>query len=419
MIRKLKPILFLILILSALYGCDGETDAEYYNAMVDPPLKLIRSPYLQNNIADSVTIAWKTTKTAKSCYIEFGTGSSDMVRKVGIVEPQRINTMNYVTLHGLEPFEKYYYKVYTNETLLAEGEEYYFYSAQSVCDQFSFIAVADVGQPPSWHGHFDETMDQISKMKVKPDLGLVLGDIVYPDGESEKADDYFFKKAAPLMRNTPVFAILGNHDHKSPVDVNFKQEWILPNNEHYYSFDYGTAHFIGLDSGDDSGLYDKDNQLDWLENDLKEAQGKYDWTVVFLHHHGRTCSYKIQESDVIGMYPLFVKYGIDLVLNGHIHTYERLKPLDSLGNVLPAFSETEFVYPDIKDGFISVTAGTSGRPSSWEPNGEGYCKEGIVTRAIHELAFARVEIDKQKLFFELISSENGDVLDHFTIDKGL
>jgi predicted phosphodiesterase len=417
--KFIQSYLFFFLII-LLVSCDVKTDAEYYNEMSNPPLKLIRWPYLQNNIADSVTIAWKTTNAANGCYVKYGTDKNDLILKEGKVIAQRMNSMNSVTITELPANKKFYYEVYTNDILMAEGENNYFFSAEGIGNNFSFVAIADVGQPPSWRGYFNKTTEQIAKLKEQPDLALGLGDIVYPDGQSEGVDDYFFKPFQETMSHVPVYAVMGNHDHKSKPNENFIQEWILPGNEHYYSFDYGNAHFIGLDSGDDYGYYDGDNQMNWLENDLKNAQGKYEWIIVFQHHHGRTCSYKIQENSVIGTYKNLVKYNVDLVLNGHIHTYERIKPLDSLGNVLERFQNSNDVYPNIPDGFITITAGTGGKLSRWEPyEDENYCQEGIVAKALHELSFVNVSINDKKLSFKLVSSANGEILDQFIIDKDL
>jgi acid phosphatase type 7 len=420
MIRNFVGFLFLVTIISVINGCDGETEAEYYNNMTDPPLKLIRQPYLQNNLADSITIAWKTTNAAKSCFIEYGFDTGKMMKANGIIERQRINTMNYVTLKGLIPDKKYHYKIYTNDTLLDDDEGNFFYSSNTFKDSFSFFTVADAGQPPSWNGHSDETAERIIELEKLPNFGLGLGDIVYPEGESEKADAYFFKPFQQIFNHVPFFTIPGNHDHKSKLSKNFKEEWISPGNEQYYSFDFGNAHFIGLDSGDDFGFTDCDTQMEWFENDLQNAQCKYDWIIVFLHHHGKTCSYKGDENDVLRIYPNLAKYNVDLVLNGHIHTYERLMPMDSLGYALPQYKYNEFVYPEIKDGFISVTAGTTGRVSSSASQEDlTSCSDELVVRAINKLSFVYIQVEKRKLMFELISSETNKVLDHFMIDKSL
>ena len=402
----------------ALLGCNGITDAVYFNQMPHPPLKLIRNPYLQNSLSDSLTVAWKTSNAATSCFIEYYEYGQKPIRKKGVVERQRINTLNYVTLKNLEPGKKYFYRVYTNNELMHESDLNFFYTSETYNDTFSFITIADAGQPASWHGHCEESAREVMEFVKRPNLGLGLGDIVYPDGESELVDDNFFTPFQDVFANTPFFPVPGNHDHKSKLSENFKQEWMLPGNEQYYSFDFANTHFIGLDSGDDFGFTNCDEQMEWFENDLLCAQSKYDWIIVFLHHHGITCSYKGDENDVLRIYPLLAKYNVDLVLNGHIHSYERLKPMDSLGMVIPEFNNTEFVYPEIRNGFISVTAGTTGKLADAKyEEGDRSCLEKYIVKESNELSVVRVGIEKRKLNFELISSEDGSVLDHFTIDK--
>lgn len=391
-----------------------------FNEMENPPLLLLREPYLQNNFADSVTVVWKTTDAATSGYLEYIDIKNQSVRINANIEHQNVNTLSYVTVKKLSPNHRYYYKVYNNGQLMSDSKNNHFESAQSYRDKFSFLATGDIGQPPSWNGHCKETVNEMLKLESKPNFILGLGDLVYPEGSSLEADRNFFKPFAEILPCTPMYSVLGNHDHKSDIEQNFKQEWILPGNEQYYSFDYANAHFIGLDSGDDFGFSNCKDQMAWFEEDLKCAQGKYDWIILYLHHHGKTCTYKKDENDVLRIYSLLSKYNVDLVLNGHIHQYERLKPLDSLGVVIPEYANHEFVYPEMRNGFISVTAGTGGRVSHSKPeNDMSECRKNKVVRFLEELSFVQVSIDKKVLNFNLVSSEDGSILDHFKIDKNL
>lgn len=102
---------------------------------------------------------------------------------------------------------------------------------------------------------------------------------------------------------------------------------VLPekgNGERWFSFDWGFVHFVGLDS-EMMGP----EQVAWLEQDLQSTQN--DWVVVFLRHppfssgsHGSNAN--VQELFV----PLFEQYGVDLVLAGHDHHYERIIPIEGV-----------------------------------------------------------------------------------------
>ncbi|WNH10961.1 metallophosphoesterase [Thalassobellus suaedae] len=243
---------------------------------------------------------------------------------------------------------------------------------------------------------------------------LGLGDIIYPDGKSAFADAYLFKPMESILKNIPFYPALGNHDWHVNPDINFATEWKLPNNEHYYSFDYNNAHFIALDTRSGK-MYDQENQIEWFENDLKNAQGKYDWIFVYFHHNGITCTYKPEYKAVVDMYPLFAKYNVDLVLNGHAHTYERLMPFDKNGKVMEHYNTPLNEYGDIKGGFIQITTGAGGKlKKDWNP---GQCDKNIVAATAHRGHFTLINIKGRQLKLKAIASIGGAVLDSLVINK--
>ena len=359
----MKNNYYSLFVLTLVFLCSCKrltTKAEKINRMKNPPFELVRKPYLQTVFADSVSILWKTSNAAKSCYVFYGKESLT-AKADGKVIQQRINTMNEVTIKNLDLGQKYYYSIYTNDSLLASGRDYYFYtSPDSNKNKFSFYAMGDIGQPKYRGGFPDVTAYRIDHLPQRPDFGIGLGDIIYSKGESEVADKYLFGHMALINRNIPFYPTLGNHDWKVVPDENFKQEWKLPHNEHYYSFEYANAYFIALDSRNGS-LFEEKKQSLWLEQTLLEAQNLYDWIFVYLHHNGKTCTYKPNYEAVMNLYPLFAGCNVDLVLNGHAHTFERTHPYDAHGNVLEQYRSNITTYPAIHDGFIQITTGAGGK----------------------------------------------------------
>jgi predicted phosphodiesterase len=147
---------------------------------------------------------------------------------------------------------------------------------------------------------------------------VMLGDNLYG---SERPQDFMRKFEMPyktvLDKNVPFYASLGNHD-----DPN--QRFYKPfnmNGQRYYTFKYQSVRFYALDSN----YMDRD-QLAWLEKEL--AASGSDWKIPFFHHpiyssggtHGSEVDLRTQVE------PLFLKYGVSVVLAGHEHFYERLKP---------------------------------------------------------------------------------------------
>lgn len=389
--------------------------------------KLIREPYLQAVWADSATVSWKSPMEITNLKLYYGTQKNNLNQQaiVSCKNHQGVKLVEAVA-KDLKPDTKYYYQIKASDEVVVKGNDYYFISAPIKQRKFTFYAMGDIGAN---HGSYaGNSAEQIHKLSERPDFGLGLGDIVYPKGESEMYDVNLFDPLKEVFKNIPFYPCLGNHDwyvakqkgsyNVSVVDHNFGQEFKLPNNEHYYGFEYLNTYFIALDSRD-GNFYDIDNQTVWLKERLERIKGKYDWVVVYLHHNGKTCSYKPDYKHVMKLYDVFAKGNVDLVLNGHAHTYERLKPYDKDGHVIKTKNLNHF--SKLKHGFISITTGAGGKLNSkWEPNVSNAknCIDGDIVAAYgHVPHFSLFEIDGKKLKMKAINSLNGDVFDEFMMSK--
>lgn len=148
--------------------------------------------------------------------------------------------------------------------------------------------------------------------------GLVLlGDNVYPNGDPDRLDATVFDPFAPILdQGAALLPVLGNHDVEDGHALEQVAALGMPGR--WYAAEVGPALVVGLDST----LVDDPDQLAWLEATLVSATSE--WVIVTMHHPAYSAGYhgsteEIQQTWV----PLFARYGVDLVLAGHDHDYQR------------------------------------------------------------------------------------------------
>ena len=150
------------------------------------------------------------------------------------------------------------------------------------------------------------------------DFVLMMGDNMYG---SEKARDFKEKFEEPykelLDGKVKFYASLGNHDQGLQVNYeNFNM-----NGKEYYRFTKGNVAFYALNSN-----YMDKKQVEWLEKEL--AQDTSEWKICFLHHAPYSSAKKHGSDSQLreAIEPILLKYGVNVVLAGHDHVYERIKP---------------------------------------------------------------------------------------------
>lgn len=169
---------------------------------------------------------------------------------------------------------------------------------------------------------------------------LQLGDNAYNTGTDAQYQTAVFDMYAALLRKSVTWPTLGNHDtaqSQAYVDTYpYFNIFTLPTageaggvpsgTEHYYSFDLGMVHFICLDSMTASRATNGAMAI-WLRSDL--AMNTNRWTIAYWHHppYSKGSHNSDTESQLIEMrenfLPLLEAGGVDLVLSGHSHDYER------------------------------------------------------------------------------------------------
>jgi len=184
-------------------------------------------------------------------------------------------------------------------------------------DSVRLAVIGDMGTGE--RNQYDLAKQMIDARAVFPfSFVITLGDNIYG---SNGAGDFERKFAIPykplLDAGVKFYASLGNHDDP-------KERFYAPynmNGNAYYTYKKDNVRFFALDSN-----YMDAKQLSWLENELKNSGS--DWKVCYFHHplysSGRTHGPSTDLRRLLE--PLFMKYGVALVLSGHEHFYERIKP---------------------------------------------------------------------------------------------
>jgi len=156
-------------------------------------------------------------------------------------------------------------------------------------------------------------------IKVKPSLVFHAGDLV-ENGSIPDQWVTFNEIVSDLMEIAEFYPALGNHENNSLL---YFDNFILPNNERWYSVEKDNLHFIVLDSNSDCNMGSE--QYLWLEDDLQNINENIKFVIAIFHYPPfSTGSHDEDEKSLKQtIVPLFEQYRVNIVFNGHDHDYER------------------------------------------------------------------------------------------------
>lgn len=282
-------------------------------------VSLTRGPYLQSVTVTSAIVIWRTDVPGSS-RVDYDVG--EFTGSIDLPDP---TTEHTITLTDLITGTEVVYRVSTDGVELASGS---FRTSPGPDQPFSFAVIGDSGT-----GSKEQYAVADQMVALDPQLMLHTGDVVYPDGQADGYDPFFFQPYQALARRAPIFPTLGNHDYHTQRGQPYLNAFYLPHNnpantERYYSFDWGNAHFTALDfnTGPDT------DQIAWLKDDL--ASTDQPWKIVFYHQaiyssgpHGHE-DWADAKRRLLA--PIFEQNKVDVVFNGHDHDYERVQPINGV-----------------------------------------------------------------------------------------
>jgi acid phosphatase type 7 len=303
---------------------------------------LTRGPYLQQGTPNSMIIRWKTNSLAVGV-VKYSTDINNLSQSaVGTSS----TTEHEIKISGLQPATKYFYAVYSNNNLLtALGDSSYYFitSPTPGTEQPVHVwVIGDFGRNNAEQKGVRDSYWNGMKNGRHTDVWLWTGDNAYGDGTDSEYQSNVFNVYPEIFRNTVAWPCPGNHDYKSVSitthDGPYYRIFSLPKNgeagglpsgeEGFYSFDYGNVHFVSINSEWALWTFNNNNaQTQWLHDDLSSTDKK--WIIAYWHKP--PYSKGSHDSDNTGdmavmrtnINPILEQYGVDLVLNGHSHNYER------------------------------------------------------------------------------------------------
>jgi predicted phosphodiesterase len=185
-------------------------------------------------------------------------------------------------------------------------------------DSLKFAVIGDTGTGDQHQYAVAEKLIAF-RNQFKYEFLVMMGDNTYGGESAADFERRFERPYKPLIdAGLKFYAALGNHD--TPNQKNYKL--FNMGGQQYYTFrPKPGVRFFALDSN-----YMSPEQLTWLQKEL--AASGSDWKIAFFHHplyssggrHGSDAALRDQ------LEPLFLKYSVDVVLAGHDHFYERIKP---------------------------------------------------------------------------------------------
>jgi hypothetical protein len=276
-------------------------------------------------------------------------------------------------------------------------------------ENFNFAAAGDFGCSTN-------TKNTVENMQSKePEIVLALGDLSY-----HSTADCWFDTMSPIKDKLMI--TLGHHDVE---DGQAKMDQYLNSfglEKPFYSYEYNKVHFLVMSAK--SVYYKGSEQYNFILEDLKKASENKDVNWIVVSSYGPPYTSPSEHTafkEIRDVYhPIFEKYGVDLVLSGHNHNYQRTHPItynpnDSSEPVVTNDRSTE--YDSQKDGIVFAIVGTGG-VNFYSFDGQA---PFVDTQFANKFGFLNIDISNgnphTKLTGTFYDNKGDQILDQFAIDK--
>lgn len=276
---------------------------------------ITKGPYLIRPGYQNMIIRWEINDSVR-CGVQYGTTPAVKHSAQAILRGVKNHGYLYeVTLSKLRPGTKYEYRV-----LLADSAAalHHFRTSRADEDSFNFVAMGDSRSNPDI---FSGIVERVQK--DNPAFIISMGDLVEKGGNYDQWGKFYFSETHDLTDHIPLVSTLGDHEGEGDDGELFRHFLLKeePRRKQWFSFDYGTAHFISLDyrHADDREM------INWFVKDISASNAQ--WKFVYFHRPVYNLGGHRSMWGRTAWPELFRRYKVDIVFAGHSHIYERFYPV--------------------------------------------------------------------------------------------
>ena len=428
---------------SAATSSDLAFDLELTGLTAPAVPKVTRGPYLQQATPESIIIRWRTD-TPTSSRVSFGPAADQLTQHAG---SETTTTEHIVQLTGLTPETRTFYAVGNTSAVLAGPQPGMFFQTPPVAGSSRPARIWVLGDSGTANSNAAAVRDAYTTFTGTrhTDLTLMLGDNAYGSGTDLEYQAAVFNMYPAMLMKSPLWPTLGNHDAGSADSATqsgvYYDIFSLPKNaeagglasgtEAYYSYDYANIHFICLDSQGTDRSPGSAMHV-WLANDM--AATEQDWIIAYFHHPPYTKGSHNSDTEIqhIEMrqntLPILEAGGVDLVLGGHSHCYERSYLIDGHYGFSPTLTpamllnsgdgrvegDGPYTKPklgnDPHKGAVQIVAGASGQAHG------GPLNHPAMYISLNLMGSLVIDIEGNRMDAVYVTN-TGDPPDHFTIIK--
>lgn len=377
------------------------------------------------------SVTWRTDTTVKAAMAQISIAHGAPRLRKTATEVQALTTVmdgrqvltagvkshyHTATFTGLQPGTRYAYRVGDGTHW---SEWFQFRTAADGEEPFTFLYVGDA------QNYIFELWSRVIREGYRnaPDARFIIhaGDLV-SDAHSERQWSEWFMAGGWLHGMLPSVPVTGNHEYRpltaddakakrSSLSVQWRHQFTLPENgpsgleETAYTFDYQGARIVVLNS-----MEQEQDQRDWLDSVLSDNPNR--WTIVSFHFPIYSTSGERDNRELRECWkPVFDKHHVDLVLQGHDHTYGRGRAWSFASNASTGVNRR-----DRKSGTVYVVSVSGGKMYDFKKGGWDDYDASLERKAENTQLFQTVRVEGNRLHYRSITAA-GELYDAFELRK--